>query len=79
MKLIQFKHREDYGHDFYITLLRFKHWCVFQGCFYTAVYGRRFPYFSLVMGSGRILEVSFSFLNFGFTLSFLTLWWFGND
>ena len=73
MKLIQFKHREDFGHDFYITLFRFKEGYLFQGCFYTAEYGRKFPYFSLVMGSGRIFEINFSFLKFGFRLSFIAL------
>lgn len=70
MKLIQFKTREDFGRDFYITLLKCKGGCAFQGCFYTAEYGRKFPYFSLVMGAGRIFEVNFSFLNFGFRLTF---------
>jgi len=76
MKLIKFKHRWDYGHDFYVTLLKFEKWCVFHGCFYTAVYGRTFPYLNIVMGSGRLLEIDFSFYKFGFNLSFLTMWWF---
>ena len=76
MKLIKLKHRWDYGHDFYVTLIKFEKWCLFHGCFYTAVYGRRFPYLNIVMGSGRLLEIDFSFYKFGFNFSFLTMWWF---
>ena len=58
MKLIKFKHRWDYGHDFYVTLLKFEKWCVFHGCFYTAVYGRTFPYLNIVMGSVDYLKLT---------------------
>lgn len=72
----EIKHREDFGHDFYLTIARYRNFCLFQGCFYTAVYGRIFPYLSVTLGSGRLLEISFSFYKIGFNLSFLTLWWF---
>lgn len=76
MKLIKFSYCEDYGHNFYLTILRFNEWCVFHGCFYTAMYGRTFPYLNIIVGSSRLLEINFSFFNIGFNLSFFTRWWF---
>lgn len=76
MKLFHYKHREDYGHDYYLTLLQVGRWCLFQSCFYTAVFGRNFPYLSIVMGSSRLFYLSFSFWKIGFTIEFLARSWF---
>lgn len=76
MKLIQFRHQEDYGHDFYLTLLQVKRWCLVQSCFSTAVYARSFPYLNITMGSGRLFGFSFQVLWFGVTIELISRSWF---
>lgn len=74
MKLINFKHSQDFGHNFYINILKFDEFSIFYGCFYTAEYGRMFPYLSLTIGASSLFKIDFSFLKIGFNLCFLTTW-----
>jgi hypothetical protein len=76
MKLITFKHREDFGHDLYIILLQVKRWCLVQSCFSTIEYSRSLPYFNLTMGSGRLISVSFQIWIVGFTIELVSRSWF---
>lgn len=76
MKVLQVKLNEDYGHDLYITLLQIKDWSLIQSCFSTMVYGRSWPYFSFIMGSGRLLSTSFQIWNVGFTIELISRSWF---
>jgi hypothetical protein len=40
------------------------------------VYGRSWPYFSFIMGSGRLLSTSFQIWNVGFTIELISRSWF---
>ena len=79
MKLFQYKQRDDWGIDRYITLLSIKGWSFFQGCVSTTVFEGRFPYLSIIMGGTRLLYVSFSIWKIGFTIEFLARSWRFND
>ena len=76
MKLFEFHTQDDFGKEFYLTLLKCRNWSLFQSVFYFPDYGRTFPYLSLIFGSSRLFEISFQFLNFGFTLSFFSRAWY---
>ncbi len=76
MKVFNFKHREDFGHDFYFTFFKVGRWALLQLCVYTAEYGRRFPYLNITMGAGRLFEVCFSFWKVGFNFEFICKSWF---
>ena len=76
LRIFECRHREDFGHDLYIHFFCVYNWCLIRSCFSTLEYGCRFPYFNLIMGSGRLLGISFQFLNIGFTVEFLSRSWF---
>lgn len=72
MKLFYFHHTKDFGHDFFIEFFRFRGWCLFHSYFYTAEYGRTFPYLSIVMGGSRFFYFALSFLKVGFNFELLS-------
>jgi hypothetical protein len=76
MNLFHYKHREDWGHDYYLTLFQVGRWALIQSCFYTAVYGRKYPYLNITLGSGRLIHISFSWFIFGFSIEFISRSWF---
>lgn len=76
MELISFKKQEDYGRDFYLTLLKIKNWCMIQVCLSTMVYGRSWPYLSIILGSGRLLGFNFQIWKFGICIELISRsWW----
>ena len=75
MQLIKFERQEDYGRDLHLTILKIQNWCLLQSCFSTMVYGRSFPYLSLIFGSGRLFGFNFQVYKFGICIELLTRSW----
>ena len=67
MKLISFKHREDYGHEWYVQVLHNKRWALLQA----SVSWNEFagwPYIQIKSGSGTLLSIMFWVYKFGFDI-----------
>lgn len=75
MKLFKFKYVEDYGHEYHLTILKLKNWCLFQSCFLIGIYARSFPYLNITMGQGRFFGITFQIWRFGVTIDFLSRSW----
>lgn len=69
MKLIKFGVREDYGKEYYMTLLTNKKYSLLQVAFDIGEYGNwiGFPYLQITMGYGRLFSFLFSLGKLGFT------------
>ena len=69
MSLIKFGVREDYGKEYYMTLLTNKKYSLLQVAFDIGEYGNwiEFPYLQISMGYGRLFSFLFSLGKLGFT------------
>jgi hypothetical protein len=74
MKLISFKHREDYGHEWYVQVLHNKHWALLQASVSWNEYAG-FPYIQIKSGSGTLLSIMFWAYKFGFDIGFCERTW----
>jgi hypothetical protein len=74
MKLISFKHREDFGHEWYVQILHNKRWALLQA----SVSWNDFPswpYIQIKSGTGSILSIMFWAYKFGFDIGFIEYTW----
>jgi hypothetical protein len=62
MKIAKWGVRDDYGKEFYFTLLTTKHYSLLQVSFDFGEYGKwiEFPYLQISMGYGRLFSFLFS-------------------
>ena len=67
MKLISFKHREDYGHDWYVQVLHTKRWALLQTSVSWNDYAS-WPYIQIKSGTGTLLSIMFWVYRFGFDI-----------
>jgi hypothetical protein len=74
MKLISFKHRYDYGHDWYVQVLYTTYWAFFQGSVSWNDYPC-WPYIQIKSGSGTGLGILFWVYKFGLEISFIDHRW----
>ena len=82
MNLITFKHREDYGHDWYVQILNtgrnvpkpFKQWSLIQASVSWNEYPG-WPYIQIKSGTGTLLSVMFWVYKFGFDIGFCEHTW----
>ena len=74
MKLISFKHREDFGHDWYIQVLHTKQWALFQASISWMDYPS-WPYLQIKSGSGSALSILFWAYRFGFDIGIIERTW----
>ena len=74
MKLISFKHREDFGHDWYIQVLHTKQWALFQASISWMDYPS-WPYLQIKSGSGSALSILFWAYRFGFDIGVIERTW----
>jgi len=74
MKLISFKHRQDYGTDFYVQVLHTKQWALFQASVSWNDY-TSFPFLQIKMGSGTLLSIIFWAYKFGFDIGIIERTW----
>jgi hypothetical protein len=74
MKLINFKHREDFGHDWYVQVLTIKNWSVLQ----VSVSWNdcpSWPYIQIKSGSGSTFSLLFWAYKFGLDVDILSRTW----
>ena len=74
MNLIKFKHREDFGHEWYVQIFNIKRWSLLQA----SVSWNDFPsspYLQITMGSNGLLGILFWAYKFGFDIDLLSRTW----
>ena len=74
MKLISFKHQEDFGHDWYVQILHTKQWALFQASVSWNDYPS-WPYLQIKSGSGSTLSILFWAYKFGFDAGVIERTW----
>ena len=74
MKLISFKHQEDFGHDWYVQILHTKQWALFQASVSWNDYPS-WPYLQIKSGSGSTLSIMFWAYRFGFDAGVIERTW----
>ncbi len=73
-KLITFKHKEDFGHDWYTQIINIKRWSLLQVSVSWNDY-LGWPYLQITFGSNGILSVLFWVYKFGFCFDVLSRTW----
>ena len=74
MKLIKFKHREDFGHEWYVQILNIGKWSLLQASVSWNDYPS-WPYIQIKSGTGSILSILFWVYKFGFDIGFIERTW----
>jgi len=74
MNLIQFNHREDYGHDWYVQILNVKGWSLIQASVSWNEYPG-WPYIQIKSGCGSTLSIMFWAYKFGFDIGVIERTW----
>ena len=74
MNLLNFKHREDFGHEWYVQVLNVKNWSLLQASVSWNDYPG-WPYIQIKSGSGSTLSVLFWAYKFGFDIGILERTW----
>jgi len=74
MKLISFKHQEDFGHDWYVQILHTKQWALFQASVSWNDYAA-WPYLQIKSGNGSLLNIMFWAYRFGFDAGVIERTW----
>jgi hypothetical protein len=74
MNLIQFKHRYDFGHEYYVQVVNIKRWSLFQ---FSVSWNDcpSWPYIQITMGSNGLLSILFWAYKFGFDIDFIGRTW----
>ena len=71
MKLINFKHREDFGHEWYVQVFNVKGWSLLQASVSWNDYGM-FPYLQITMGSSGLFGFILCLGKFGIDFDILS-------
>ena len=74
MKLISFKHRCDYGDEYYVQVLHNKRWALLQASVSWNEFAG-FPFIQIKSGSGTLLSIMFWVYKFGFDIGFCEHTW----
>jgi len=74
MKLINLKHREDFGHDYYVQILNVKNWSLLQVSVSWNDYPS-LPYLQVTSGSNGLLGFLFWAYKFGLDIDILSRTW----
>jgi len=74
MKLINLKHREDFGHDYNVQILNVKNWSLLQVSVSWNDYPS-LPYLQVTSGSNGLLGVLFWAYKFGLDIDILSRTW----
>jgi hypothetical protein len=74
MNLIQFKHRYDFGHEYYVQVMNIKRWSLFQ---FSVSWNDcpSWPYIQITSGSGTTLGILFWAYKFGVDIDVLSRTW----
>ena len=70
MKLIKFGSRNDYGREYYLSILSTKNYAFLQVQFDIGDYSKRteLPYLNITMGQGSLFSVLLTASKFGFSM-----------
>lgn len=74
MKLISFKHKRDYGHEWYVQVLHTKRWALLQASVSWNDYAG-WPYIQIKSGTGTLLSIMFWVYRFGFDIDVFSRTW----
>ena len=74
MKLIEFNHQEDYGHNWYVRVLFTKQRSLFQGCVSWSEYPGS-PYLQIKFGMNELMNVLFQVYKLGISFGFFERTW----
>jgi hypothetical protein len=74
MKLFNFKHREDFGHDWYVQVLTIKNWSLLQVSVSWNDWPS-WPYIQVKSGSGSTFSLLFWAYKFGLDVDILSRTW----
>ena len=74
MKLINFKHREDFGHDWCVQILNIKNWSLLQLSVSWNDWPS-WPYIQVKSGSGSTFSLLFWAYKFGLDVDILSRTW----
>ena len=74
MKLINFKHREDFGHDWYVQVLNIKNWSLLQVSVSWNDWPS-WPYIQIKSGTGSTFSLLFWAYKFGLDIDILSRTW----
>ena len=74
MNLIKFKHREDFGHEWYVQILTVRRRSLLQFSVSWNDY-TSWPYIQITSGSGTALGILFWAYKFGFDIDVLSRTW----
>ena len=74
MSLIQFKYREDFGHEYYVQILNIRRRSLLQVSVSWNDY-LSWPYIQIQSGGGTILSILFWAYKFGFDVDVLSRTW----
>ena len=74
MNLIQFKHRYDFGNEYYVQILNIKKYSLLQvSASWNDCAG--WPYIQIQSGGGTVLSILFWAHKFGFDIDFISHTW----
>ena len=74
MNIIKFKHRIDFGHEWYVQVLNIKSWSLLQASVSWNDYPS-WPYIQIKSGSGSTLSILFWAYKIGFDIVILERTW----
>ena len=74
MKLINFEHKYDYGHDWHVQILNVKGWSLLQVSVSWNDYPG-WPYIQIKSGTGSTLSILFWAYKFGLDIDILARTW----
>jgi hypothetical protein len=74
MRLVSFKHREDYGHEWYVQVLHNKRWALLQASVSWNDYAS-WPFFQVRMGMGSLLSLMVCVYKLGFDIGICEHTW----
>ena len=74
MNLINFKYREDFGHEWYVQVLNVKGWSLLQASVSWNDWPS-WPYVQIKSGSGSTFSLIFWAYKFGFDIDFISRTW----
>ena len=74
MNIIKFKHRIDFGHEWYVQVLNIKSWSLLQPSVSWNDYPS-WPYIQIKSGSGSTLSILFWAYKIGFDIGILERTW----
>jgi hypothetical protein len=74
MKLFDFRHRNDYGPEYHLILLRMKRWCLIQATFDLSDF-KVPPYLHLSIGGGILIGFAIKIGRIGLNIEVISRDW----